>query len=496
LGLYLKGGYFWQQPYSFPVRQRNISKVNFNLSPREIQYQLSNPQIAPFETHNYAIPHQFFFGQIGLSLVIKTKSSTIHSVHEPSGYTETRTVMPAQQPHPQQAFRIVLDEPRPHAVFRSINDIPAFRWHVEGTPPPQAQYQIEIFQLDENGTVTARVASGIVQPNRPFMIPAEEKSRMQLSRKNSYYSWKVTETTTGHSSGEPPFSVQTASCGTVIDSIMISCDGWDAQTGLPKYQVQICLKNTPTTNTTGCQANYTSITSSPTNAGTISNLTNLPVYISPNQTACISFTYTPSSLSQATAYFVVHGNWNDALQNTVNILSGDSLPSCICHDCDSMQIQINQTQVQASASDPHLFDITGQVLVNPQAIHALAFSIQSFSFTANPGGCAVVDSIEHDGMILSSGTTVNGSTANLVFGNAPAGNPNVFKLLKWISSPPVPAGVPVPFHLVVSLPAASSGLDPSCCQIQYQICLEVKVYYDACRYCTRTICLNFSNQKP
>jgi len=507
IGFYAEAGYIWQQPYTFQVRERDISKVNFNLSPDEIRYQLSNPQIAPFVEKSYAIPHSFFEGHIGLSLVIKTKS-TPPRVEQPQTerlVIKTKSTPPvmglpnAYERQSKQGFQIVLDQPRPHAVFRSVDEVPAFRWHVVGEPPADAQYRLEVFQLNDRGNIIRQVASASVVPGEPYHLPAEEKARLANVPQTTYYSWKVTETTTGTSSGQPQYSVSgSASCGTVTDSIHIECDGWDVQSGLPKYQVKICLTNNPTSGTSGCAVTYTSITSN--SGGTISNTNVLPpqVSIGPYAHFCITFTYIPASLSQTTASFTTFGNWNDALHNTANVLSTDSLPSCICRDCDSMNIQILNPQVQMQSADPHLFDITGAVQVNPQSVYAIEFSVQSFSFTATPGGCAGVDSLEHDGMLVSNGTTVNGSNAGLVFGNAPTGNPNIFKLIKWISSSPVPAGTSIPFDLVIGLPAASGGIDPSCCRIDYRLCLQVKVYYDACRYCTKTICLQFSNttQKP
>ncbi|SFV32790.1 hypothetical protein [Thermoflavifilum thermophilum] len=502
LGLYVKAGYFWQQSYTFQVRERDISKVDFSMSPDEIRYQLSNGQIAPFVEKSYSIPHSFFQGQIGLSLCIKNKSSRYRMESPQTGRLVIKNKSPRYRVEspggaPQegkQGFQIVLDQPRPHAVFRSADAIPPFQWHVVGQPPADAQYLLEVFQLNDRGGVEQRVVGASVQPGRPYRLTETERAAMRQINRNTYYSWKVTETTTGTSSGQPLYSVQTASCGTVSDSIHIECDGWDVQSGLPKYHVTICLTNTPTNGTSGCNATYTSLTS--TSGGSISSISTLPLTLTPNSTGCLSFTYSPASLSQTSATFQLNGNWSDPLNNTVNILSQDSLPVCICRDCDSMDIQINNPQVQMQATNPHLFDITGAVQVTSHSIYALEFSIQSFSFTAQPGGCATVDSVEHDGMIVSAGTTVNGGSSGLIFGNVPIGNPNVFKLLKWVSPSPVLANTPVPFDLVVSLPAASSGLDPSCCQIQYQLCLEVKVYYDACRFCTKTICLQFSNSTP
>jgi len=533
LGFYLKAGYFWQQPYTFQVRERDISKVNFNLSPQEIRFQLSNGQIAPFTEKSYSIPNQFFNGQLGLSITIKTKSprdkvqtqsnrKTIKtkSPRDKVQIQSNRVVKPnrsqtsiqpvvseiEEKQKPQQEFRIVLDEPRPNAVFRSQDEVPAFRWHVVGTPPADAQYLLEVFQLDPQGNIARRIAAASLNPGQPYRLPEQTRAELRrLPAATNYYSWKVTETTTGTSSGQPLYSVQSASCGTIYDSTHIECDGWDIQTGLPKYQVKICLTNFPnTTSNTSCNANYTSVTPTSGSGGTISNIipsfsSSNPLIISPNQTGCITFTYQPASLSQTTATFQLNGTWSDQLQNTVNILAGDSLPTCICRDCDSVNIQIQQPQVQMQAADPHLFDITGSVVESPHSVYALEFSVQSFSFTAQPGGCATVDGLEHDGMIVGTGTTVNNGTAGLIFGNVPIGNPNVFKVLKWVSSSPVPAGTPIPFDLVMSLPAAASGLDPSCCRIKYHLCLQVKVYYDACRFCTKTICLDFDNsitQKP
>jgi hypothetical protein len=74
-GFYLKAGYWWQSPFSYTIRERDISKVNFNLSATEIRSQLSNAQIAPLRDKTYSLPNSFFQTQLGVRLTIKTKSS-------------------------------------------------------------------------------------------------------------------------------------------------------------------------------------------------------------------------------------------------------------------------------------------------------------------------------------------------------------------------------------------------------------------------------------
>lgn len=229
--------------------------------------------------------------------------------------------------------------------------------------------------------------------------------------------------------------------------------------------------------------------------GTISGLTPaFPQTIAPNSSVCFTFTYTSASLSQTAISFTANGNWQDQLNNTANLLTGDSLKSCVCSACDSIDIQASVPQVQAQPADPHLFDITGTVAVSPQSVYAMEFSVVSYAYTATPGGCtAGVDSVEHSGVLIGTGTTVNGSTANLIFGNAPIGNPNVFKILKWVSPSPVAAGTPIPYHLVMGLPGPLPGLDPSCCHIRYRVCLQIRVFYDSCKSCVKTICFEFSH---
>ncbi|WP_146250422.1 hypothetical protein [Hydrotalea sandarakina] len=516
LGFYLQAGYLWLPSNSFTVSQRDISKVNFNATPASIQTQLSNPQIAPFIEKTYTTPTQFFNTHVGLNFTINKQLNKPNSSYQQPNQVavepETKNVVknkpekvktnnnqfiqftnPNQESQQQENnFRIVLDAPKNNAVYKKQGAMPVFQWHVEGKAPEGAQYTIQIMQVNDRGEVMNAVAQSTVMPNQPYQLPANQINQMREAQTTSFYSWKVIETTTGTTSRNSSYSVQGASCGTIYDSMHIACNGWDPKTGLPTYSVTLCLRNEPTNNTAGCNATYTGIVSN--SGGTISSINTLPLTITPNQTGCISFTYSPANLSQTNVSFTINGTWSDPLNNTVNILSQDSLPTCICHDCDQVRIQVGgQPQVNQQANDPHLYNISGMLSANVP-IYAVEISVHSFSFTANPGGCAYVDSVEHDGMIVGNGTTINNTTAGLVFGNAPVGNANVFKDLKWIASSPISAGTMVPINLVVGLPAPANGNNASCCAINYTICFTIRVYYNSCRYCEKTVCLQLSNQ--
>jgi hypothetical protein len=101
-------------------------------------------------------------------------------------------------------------------------------------------------------------------------------------------------------------------------------------------------------------------------------------------------------------------------------------------------------------------------------------------------------------MILLPATTINGSSTLQLSNETVSGssntNNNATKNIKYTSNTPLTGSIPV--NLTIGLPGPISGLDPSCCVIDYTVCIKVKIYYDkdSCKSCVFTHCFNFNNQ--
>ena len=101
-------------------------------------------------------------------------------------------------------------------------------------------------------------------------------------------------------------------------------------------------------------------------------------------------------------------------------------------------------------------------------------------------------------MFLTPGPIINGSTTfqmtNESISGSPLSNDNATKNIKYTSNSPLSG--PIPVNLTLGLPGPISGLDPSCCLIEYRVCIKVYVFYEEgnCKSCVFTHCFEFNNQ--
>jgi hypothetical protein len=174
----------------------------------------------------------------------------------------------------------------------------------------------------------------------------------------------------------------------------------------------------------------------------------------------------------------------------------DSLPECICEECDDMMMDIVNMQVANYNGQLNQFEFSGDLQVN-QPIYAVELQVLSFSYAAQPSPCSSgVSVLEEAGMILRPGTTINTST-DIQFMNSvanPNANGNAAKVIKYQGSAAMTGDIPM--NIIVGLPGPISGFDSSCCKLDYEVCFRLLVYYDehTCKSCEFTKCFQFSNQ--
>jgi len=176
----------------------------------------------------------------------------------------------------------------------------------------------------------------------------------------------------------------------------------------------------------------------------------------------------------------------------------DDLPNCLCDECEDITLSFDNFNISPQGNMGNQFNFNGNINVNVP-IYGIEFQIQSYSYSANPSACtAGVGGVEESGMILMPGTTINGSTGLQLFNETASGSPNsnnnATKDIKYISNAVLTGAIPV--NLTIGLPGPISGLDPSCCVIDYTVCIKVKIFYDKdnCKSCVFTQCFNFNNQ--
>ena len=389
--------------------------------------------------------------------------------------------------------------PKNNSNFNRVAKIKSFSWEQKGSKIPNPQYVIEVVKISENKspqrTYFAKTTKTSIKATTLFK---EE----QLSDGN--YQWKVTETTTGTSSNHTYFTMTQCEIDFTIANEEIECLGYEQE----NRKFKICFDVT-----------YTSTSGDLTfiNPGT-----GLSVYdqtyaalsytlVSPNPTLVTQIGATTSTVSycfevtvSASVTSIGFGLQGDDLDPSPIVCQPgvsslfDELPSCICDDCEEIELSFDDFNITPNAGTGNQFNFNGNINVNVP-IYGIEFQIQSYSYTANPSACTEgVSSVEESGMILMPGTTINGSTALQLFNETASGsassNDNATKDIKYTSNTPLTG--PIPVNLTIGLPGPISGLDPSCCVIDYRVCIKVKIFYEEsnCKSCVFTHCFEFNNQ--
>ena len=173
------------------------------------------------------------------------------------------------------------------------------------------------------------------------------------------------------------------------------------------------------------------------------------------------------------------------------------LPSCLCDECEDQTLSFDNfsTSVNPLTSNQILF--SGDLNANVP-IYGVEFQVQSYSYTS-PDNCTPgVTSVQESGVFVIPGTTINGSTslqlANESISGDPSSNTNITKNIKFSSLTALNGAIPI--GLMLGLPGPAMGMDASCCLIEYEVCIKVKIFYDqgSCKSCVFTQCFQFNNQ--
>lgn len=386
--------------------------------------------------------------------------------------------------------------PANNTRFSTDKNVKELRWTLIGTKIPSPKYIVELVRLDNRHqpTRTYHVTTSALS------ISTEQLAKAALPEGN--YRWKVTETTTGTASDPQFFSVGNCQIDFTIKNDTITCLGYEGENR--KYR--ICFESEYQSTSgdliytqpgSGLSVfdqsynalSYTLVAPNPSLQTQVGSTVSTVQY-------CIEVTVPPSVTG------IGLGLQGDDLDSSPIVcrpgasLALDSLPECICKECDELIVDIEQMQITPYNGQTNQFEFVGN-LVASHPLYAVEVQVLSFAYSAQPTPCSSgVSVLEESGMILRPGTTIDGSSS-LQFMNStahPNANGNTSKAIKYLSNSAMTGNIPL--NVVVGLPGPLAGFDPDCCKIDYEVCFRIVVYYDenTCKSCVFTKCFQFDNQ--
>ena len=389
--------------------------------------------------------------------------------------------------------------PKNNSHFNTENEIKKFSWKVIGTKISNPQFILEVTKIGNN------------QQSQRIYI--EKTSKTSLGATNIFkenkisdgqYRWKVTETTTGISSNPSFFTMTQCEIDFTISNEEIECLGYEQENRKFKICFDVTYASTSGDLTfvnpgsglsvydqTYAALSYTLVSPNPT----------LVVQIGASTTT-VSYCFEVTVSASVTGIgFGLQGDDLDPSPITCQpgvSSSFDELPDCICDECEEIELSFDDFNISLNGGTGNQFNFNGNINVNVP-IYGIEFQVQSYSYTTSPSACSDgVNSVEESGMILMPGTSINGSTTleipNETISGSPSSNDNASKFVKYTSNTALTGAIPI--NLTIGLPGPLDGLDPSCCLIEYAVCIKVRIFYedDNCKSCVFTHCFNFNNQ--
>ena len=473
----------------------------------EVQFQYTEKNIQP-QVFNYGFGLSYSFGKRpNTSKEPPSRGQT--NPYFVSNELEGEMVAPknsgsvvftnASQKAKKQQQKIIGVLPKNNSVFKNASEIKNFTWQVIGAKITNPQFIIEVTKIGSNQqaqrTYIEKTTSTSLGATRIFK---------ENNLSDGQYRWKVTETTSGNSSDIMFFTFSNCEIDFAISNEEIECLGYEGE----NRKFKICFDST-----------YSSTSGDLTFANPGSGLSVFDqsyaaltyTMVSPNPTLLTQIGASSSTVSycfevtvSASVTAIGFGLQGDDLDPSPVLCQPgvsanfDELPECICDDCEEMELSFDNFNISLNGASGNQFNFDGDINVN-MPIYGIEFQIQSYSYTANPSACTEgVSSVEESGMFLMPGTTINGSTSlqlvNESASGSPSSNDNATKNIKYTSNSALTGAIPV--NLTIGLPGPISGLDPSCCEIEYTVCIKVKVFYEEsnCKSCVFTHCFTFNNQ--
>ncbi|MCB0734792.1 MAG: hypothetical protein KDC76_09425 [Bacteroidetes bacterium] len=394
---------------------------------------------------------------------------------------------------------LVLKYPENGAVYQSGKPFKHFKWkHVNPQPGVPAMYKVVVTSLSRNPqSFTAYTSSSQVSFEEVF----------KGAKMDGKYTWTVTEVNSGLKA--TPFTLKTIQSGLDIQLQNISCvdPAFDNQ-GKVHYTGQVLLSNSAN-NTGAITIENTPFIlqnldgTSPVNATFVACPGTGTVYqpgvLNPNNsvTACISFTR-PIGTSQALVEVMYHNNNAPAI--SMNEVSLDSLPNCVCTMCDDWKIDVTKAQVSAIASDRANTSITQDITISGSSnIKKLKAEIIYMNQDVNYPDCytctkhddqmGLFSRFGNSGMITTQSSKWQNDGMGELFDENQDDYGNSFT---WCASDPdgVDFSSSQRLKLLINLPGIR-GLD--CCTGTYTVCVRYTFTDVQCKSCSYVRCYSLKS---
>ncbi len=427
-------------------------------------------------------------GQVGLSMALgKPKQPKREGPAPGRSTTAVRGNVNREQPEDQQqARKLVTAHPIDNARYTGAEEIETLQWKLVGAPIPTPAYVVELMQLDsDRKPMRTHIGKSATSSIRIDAFPGADLA-------DGHYRWRVTEVSSGLVSDTRAFSISNCAIDLSIENDTVACLGYEGSDR--KYR--ICFDalyaspsgdlsyNDPGSGLFVYDQQYTPINY--TLVGQHSSLVNQPGASSSTIHYCVEVSV-PSGVTAIG--LALQGDDLDPspvlCQPGVSLVL-DSLPECLCDDCETLDVSFGDFDITAQNSQGTQYLFDGHITVN-QPVYGVEVQVISYQYTANPGGCTTgVNNVETSGMIFVPASTIAGTD------DLQASHP-VTKIVRYLSATPLTGSIPL--QLAIGLPGTLPGFDADCCAIDYEVCLKVNVLYEdgSCKACPFTHCFQFDN---
>jgi len=406
----------------------------------------------------------------------------------------------------RKKHRLIAVFPKNNSSYTDATEIENFSWELVGNQIENPQYKFEVFKIDENQELQSVYVEKTTKTQTVYKVAIQQKLEESLDQSGEgHYKWRVKETITGFSSNDNFFGISSCNFDFTISNETIECLSYDTNNRILK----ICFDSVFSS-----PSALVDLTFFDQQSGLILYDQNINALnyslINPNPQLIPQ-----SALGGSTLYCLEVTVPNGVTSVTIR-LQGDvintggikctpiaeftfnDLPNCYCDDCDDINLTLDNPTISPNGANGNQFAISGNLTASTP-IYGIEFQIQSMTYTANPSSCTKgVSSIEESGMFILPGTTINGSTSVQVYNEtiSSSSNTNNFtaKTVQYKNISPIAGAIPLTLN--IGLPGTLPGLDASCCQINYTVCIKAKIYLENgnCKSCVFTHCFSFTNQ--
>ncbi|PHS64796.1 MAG: hypothetical protein COB12_07720 [Flavobacterium sp.] len=404
--------------------------------------------------------------------------------------------------------RLIAIFPKNNSNYNDANEINNFSWELGGNQIENPQYKFEIFKIGENQELQSVYVENTTKTRTLYKAAIQQKLEGSLDQfGEGHYKWSVTETTTGFTSNDNYFGISTCNFDFTISNETIECLSYDTDNRILK----ICFDSVFSSPSALVDLTFADLLSGSglilydqnINA-LVYNLVNPNPQLMPQSGTggatlyCLEVTV-PNSVTSVTIRLqgdVINASGGKCIP--LAEFTFNDLPNCYCNDCDDKTLTLDNLTISSNGTNGNQYTISGNLTASTP-IYGMEFQIQSIAYTANPSACTKgISSIEESGMFILPGTTINNSTSVRVYKETISGSSNTnnfaTKTIQYKSISPITGSIPV--NLNIGLPGPLQGLDASCCQIEYTVCIKAKIYLEDgnCKSCVFTHCFSFTNQ--